>query len=170
MHSCRRWVSSTCTCSREQKHEHAYEKLGAHVREMQGVAGVAFAVWAPNAAGVSVVGDFNGWDGRLNMMRMLGASGIWEIFVPDLAPGTRYKYEIRTRDGGLMLKADPFATWMEVPPATASVVFQTSQPFHATTNGWRSARAAIMLTLADFDLRGSSRLVAARARARAIAR
>ena len=69
----------------EQKHEHAHEKLGAHVREMQGVSGVGFAVWAPNGAGVSVVGDFNGWDGRLNMMRMLGSSGIWEIFVPDLA-------------------------------------------------------------------------------------
>src|SRR5271163_647377 len=103
----------------EQKHEHAYEKLGAHIREVQGVAGVAFAVWAPNAAGISVVGDFNGWDGRLNMMRMLGASGVWEIFVPDLSPGTRYKYEIRTREGALTLKTDPFATWMEVPPGTA---------------------------------------------------
>ena len=80
----------------EQKHERIWDKLGAHVRELEGVRGVAFAVWAPNAAGVSVVGDFNGWDGRLNMMRMLGGSGIWEIFVPDLAPGTRYKYEIRT--------------------------------------------------------------------------
>ncbi len=123
----------------EQKHEHAYEKLGAHVRETQGIAGVAFAVWAPNAAGVSVVGDFNGWDGRLNMMRMLGASGIWEIFVPDLAPGTRYKYEIRTRDGALMLKTDPFATWMEVPPGTASVVFKATQPF--TDQEWIKQRA-----------------------------
>ncbi len=111
----------------EQKHEQAHEKLGAHVREVQGVNGVGFAVWAPNAAGVSVVGDFNGWDGRLNMMRMLGASGIWEIFVPDLMPGTRYKYEIRTRDGALMLKTDPFATWMEMPPGTASIVYNVSQ-------------------------------------------
>ncbi|HEV2171390.1 MAG TPA: hypothetical protein VGR40_10600, partial [Candidatus Binatus sp.] len=77
---------------REQKHERAYDKLGAHVHEMDGIAGVAFAVWAPNASGVSVVGDFNGWDGRLHMMRMLGSSGIWESFVPDIQPGTRYKY------------------------------------------------------------------------------
>src|SRR5215469_14088506 len=78
---------------REQKHERAYDKIGAHVREMDGIAGVAFAVWAPNALGVSVVGDFNGWDGRLNMMRVLGSSGIWESFVPEIKPGTRYKYE-----------------------------------------------------------------------------
>jgi 1,4-alpha-glucan branching enzyme len=123
----------------EQKHERAYEKLGAHLHEMEGVGGVAFAVWAPNAAGVSVVGDFNGWDGRLNMMRMLGASGIWEIFVPELAPGTRYKYEIHTRDGALMLKTDPYATWMEVPPGTASVVYNVSQSF--TDAGWVSERA-----------------------------
>ncbi len=123
----------------EQKHEQAHEKLGAHVREVQGVNGVGFAVWAPNAAGVSVVGDFNGWDGRLNMMRMLGASGIWEIFVPDLMPGTRYKYEIRTRDGALMLKTDPFATWMEVPPGTASIVYRVIQPF--TDEDWIKHRA-----------------------------
>jgi 1,4-alpha-glucan branching enzyme len=113
----------------EQKHEHAYEKMGAHVREVSGVAGVGFAVWAPNADGVSIVGDFNGWDGRLHMMRLLGGSGVWEVFVPDLQPGTRYKYEIRARDGSLLLKTDPFATWMEVPPGTASVVYQVTQPF-----------------------------------------
>ncbi len=124
----------------EQKHEHAHEKLGAHVREVQGVAGVAFAVWAPNAAGVSVVGDFNGWDGRLNMMRMLGASGVWEIFIPDLMPGTRYKYEIRTRDGAMFLKTDPFATWMEVPPGTASVVDRALQRF--TDAAWISDRTS----------------------------
>ncbi|HLX37431.1 MAG TPA: 1,4-alpha-glucan branching protein GlgB [Candidatus Binataceae bacterium] len=124
----------------EGKHEQAYQKLGAHVTEAQGVQGVAFAVWAPNAAGISVVGDFNGWDGRLNMMRMLGGSGIWEIFVPDLAPGTRYKYEIRTRDGALLLKTDPFATEMEVPPSTASVVYKVSQPF--SDDKWMQARAA----------------------------
>jgi 1,4-alpha-glucan branching enzyme len=124
----------------EQKHEHAHEKLGAHVREVQGVIGVAFAVWAPNAAGVSVVGDFNGWDGRLNMMRMLDGSGIWEIFVPDLMSGTRYKYEIRTRDGAQMLKTDPFATWMEVPPGTASVVYKITQPF--SDAAWMKERAA----------------------------
>ncbi|MBV8358857.1 MAG: 1,4-alpha-glucan branching enzyme, partial [Deltaproteobacteria bacterium] len=113
----------------EQKHERPYEKLGAHVHEMNGVAGVAFAVWAPNAAGVSVVGDFNGWDGRLHMMRLLGSSGIWEIFVPELEAGARYKYEIRTRDGGLMLKTDPYASAMECPPSTASVVWKSKYQF-----------------------------------------
>ncbi len=124
----------------EGKHEQAYKKLGAHPMESQGVQGVAFAVWAPNADGVSVVGDFNGWDGRLDMMRMLGGSGIWEVFVPELAPGTRYKYEIRTREGALMLKTDPFATWMEVPPSTASIVYKLSQPF--SDDAWMKQRSA----------------------------
>jgi 1,4-alpha-glucan branching enzyme len=114
----------------EQRHERAYEKLGAHVREAGGVTGVAFAVWAPNAAGVSVVGDFNGWDGRLHMMRMLGSSGIWELFVPDIRPGNRYKYEIRTRDGGLILKTDPYASWMETPPGTASIAYQPNHTYY----------------------------------------
>jgi 1,4-alpha-glucan branching enzyme len=113
----------------EGRHERIYEKLGAHVREMNGVSGVAFAVWAPNASGVSVIGDFNDWDGRLDMMRSLGASGIWEIFVPEIAPGALYKFEIRTRNGDLMVKADPFAAAAERPPATASKVFETSYPF-----------------------------------------
>ena len=106
----------------ESKHERVYDKLGAHIREMHGATGVSFAVWAPNARGVSVIGDFNGWDGRLHMMRTLGSSGVWEIFVPEVGEGTRYKFEIRTRDGDLLLKSDPFATLMEMPPATASVV------------------------------------------------
>jgi 1,4-alpha-glucan branching enzyme len=122
----------------EQKHERAYDKLGAHVHQIENVTGVAFAVWAPSAAGVSVVGDFNGWDGRLHMMRMLGSSGIWEIFVPDLAPGTRYKYEMRTADGGLLLKADPFAACTECPPGTASVVFRSNHTFY--DGRWIDAR------------------------------
>ena len=84
---------------------------------MRGTHGVSFAVWAPNARGVSVIGDFNGWDGRLHMMRTLGSSGVWEIFVPEVRRGhASYKFEIRTRDGDLLLKTDPFATSMEVPP------------------------------------------------------
>jgi 1,4-alpha-glucan branching enzyme len=122
----------------EQKHERAYDKMGAHVHQIDGVTGVAFAVWAPNAVGVSVVGDFNGWDGRLHMMRMLGSSGIWEIFIPELASGTRYKYEIRTDNGGLLLKADPFATHTECPPGTASVVFQSGHRFY--DGPWIEAR------------------------------
>jgi 1,4-alpha-glucan branching enzyme len=90
------------------------------------VAGVAFAVWAPNAASVSVVGDFNGWDGRLHPMRSLGSSGIWELFVPEVGPDSRYKFEIRTHDRKLRLKADPLAFRTEVPPANASVVFEPS--------------------------------------------
>jgi 1,4-alpha-glucan branching enzyme len=110
----------------EGRHEELYELLGAHPRELDGVTGIAFAVWAPNAASVSVVGDFNGWDGRLHPMRSLGASGIWELFLPDAATGLRYKFEIRTRDGKLRLKADPLAFRAELPPANASVVFQSS--------------------------------------------
>src|SRR5262249_4891460 len=113
----------------EQKHDRAYDKLGAHVREVVGISGVSFAVWAPNAAGVSVVGDFNRWDGRVHMMRVLGGSGVWELFIPEVGPGFKYKYEIRTRDGGLLLKSDPFAQQMEPPPATASVVYQSTYEF-----------------------------------------
>jgi 1,4-alpha-glucan branching enzyme len=106
----------------EGRHEELYEKLGAHVREVDGIAGVAFAVWAPSARSVSVVGDFNSWDGRLHPMRSLGSSGIWELFVPGIADGSRYKFEIRTADGDLALRADPFAFEAELPPKTASVV------------------------------------------------
>ncbi len=124
----------------EQKHQRAYEKMGAHVCENAGVKGVSFAVWAPDAAGVSVVGDFNGWDGRLHMMRMLGGSGVWEVFVPDLGAGARYKYEIHPRDGGLLLKTDPFAGAMEIPPRTASIVFASRYEFG--DEAWRSTRGA----------------------------
>jgi len=110
---------------REGRHEQLFDKLGAHVRRVDGVEGTSFAVWAPSARSVSVVGDFNGWDGRLDQMRSLGASGIWELFVPGLGPGAAYKYELRTRDGALRLKADPLATRTEVPPGTASVVFRS---------------------------------------------
>jgi 1,4-alpha-glucan branching enzyme len=109
----------------EGRHEELYEKLGAHVREIDGVPGVAFAVWAPSARSVSVVGDFNSWDGRLNPMRTLGPSGIWELFVPDVPEGTRYKFEIRAQDGSILLKADPYAFAVEVPPQTSSIVFRS---------------------------------------------
>jgi 1,4-alpha-glucan branching enzyme len=106
----------------EGRHERLYERLGAHVREIDGVVGTAFAVWAPNARSVSVVGDFNSWDGRLHPMRTLGASGIWELFVPEVGEGQKYKYEIRTREGQLRIKADPVAFRTELPPANASIV------------------------------------------------
>jgi len=107
----------------EGTHYDAYEKLGAHLREMEGVLGVVFAVWAPNARRVSVVGDFNHWDGRRHLMRVRGSSGIWELFLPGLGEGEDYKYEIKSRDNGaLELKADPFAFYSELRPKTASVV------------------------------------------------
>jgi 1,4-alpha-glucan branching enzyme len=109
----------------EGRHEELYARLGAHVREMDGVVGTSFAVWAPSARSVSVVGDFNSWDGRLNPMRALGASGIWELFVPDVADGTRYKFELHGADGQLRLKADPVAFYSEPPPRTASIVFRS---------------------------------------------
>jgi 1,4-alpha-glucan branching enzyme len=106
----------------EGRHEELYERLGAHVREIDGAVGTAFAVWAPNARSVSVVGDFNSWDGRLNPMRTLGSSGIWELFIPGVGDGQKYKYEIRAQDGRLRIKADPVAFATEVPPANASVI------------------------------------------------
>jgi 1,4-alpha-glucan branching enzyme len=104
------------------RHEHLYEKLGAHVREIDGVAGTAFAVWAPNARSVSVVGDFNSWDGRLHPMRSLGATGIWELFLPGVGENANYKFEVRNQNGTVHLRADPLAQATEPPPKTASVV------------------------------------------------
>ena len=107
----------------EGRHEQLYERLGAHVRELDGAIGTAFAVWAPNARSVAVVGEFNSWDGRLHPMRSLGSSGIWELFVPGVGEGAKYKFELRAQDGRLLLKADPVAFAAELPPANASVVF-----------------------------------------------
>jgi 1,4-alpha-glucan branching enzyme len=106
----------------EGRHEELYAKLGAHLREVDGVTGTSFAVWAPSARAVSVVGDFNSWDGRLHAMRSLGPTGIWELFLPEVGEGQNYKYEILTQDGEIRLKADPVAFATEVPPKTASVV------------------------------------------------
>ena len=109
--------------SGEGTHYLNYEKLGAHVREHAGVSGVEFAVWAPNAKRVSVVGVFNNWDGRVAPMRSRGASGIWEIFLPGLAEGALYKFEIFSRAGDhLGLKSDPYGFASELRPKTASVV------------------------------------------------
>ncbi len=116
----------------EGRHEELWRVLGARVLTLDGVTGTAFAVWAPNAQGVRVVGDFNGWDGVAHPMRSLGSSGVWELFVPAVGAGTRYKYEIRTRDGRLIQKADPLARAAECPPATASVV-------HTSTYEWTDA-------------------------------
>ena len=106
----------------EGTHHRPYEKLGAHPLVMDGVAGVSFAVWAPNARRVSVVGDFNGWEGRRHVMRFRYECGVWEIFLPHVLPGDFYKYEIVTMDGQSQLKADPYAFRSQLRPDTASVV------------------------------------------------
>ncbi|WP_291296732.1 1,4-alpha-glucan branching protein GlgB [Elioraea sp.] len=107
----------------EGRHRRLAEALGAHAMTIDGVSGVRFAVWAPNARRVSVVGDHNGWDGRRHPMRLRIEAGVWELFVPGLGPGARYKYELIGFDGTLLpLKADPCAGQAEHPPATASVV------------------------------------------------
>ena len=124
----------------EGRHEELYAALGAHVREHQGVRGTAFAVWAPSARSVSVVGDFNSWDGRLHPMRSLGSSGIWELFLPGVGSGARYKYEILTQAGEIRLKADPLAFATEVPPQTASVIFESEYEWDDAS--WLERRAA----------------------------
>jgi len=107
----------------EGTHLRTYDKLGAHATEIGGVPGVLFAVWAPNAARVSVAGDFNSWDGRRHPMRSRPPSGLWELFIPGLGAGEKYKYEVRSRAGGnVVQKADPFAFCSELRPRTASVV------------------------------------------------
>jgi len=106
----------------EGRHYGLYHKFGAHPRVRDGVAGTHFAVWAPNAKRVSVVGSFNHWDGRKHAMQARGGSGVWELFVPDVGEGAEYKYEIRTQRGSLLLKSDPFGFYMQRRPETASVV------------------------------------------------
>ena len=125
----------------EGTHFRSYEKLGAHPLVLGGVPGVAFAVWAPNAQRVSVVGDFNQWDGRCHPMRVRGGAGIWEIFVPGLGTGEIYKYEIRRRDNNYLgLKADPYAFYCEQRPRTASVVHDLDD-YVWQDQEWMEARA-----------------------------
>jgi 1,4-alpha-glucan branching enzyme len=106
----------------EGTHHRAFEKFGAHRITVGTTTGVHFAVWAPNANRVSLIGDLNGWDGRVNPMRLLVPSGVWEIFIPDLKDGEHYKFEIRTKTGELLKKSDPFGLAFEVPPQSASIV------------------------------------------------
>ncbi len=122
------------------KHWHAYKFMGAHPHEADGIAGILFAVWAPNAERVSVVGDFNHWDGRCHPMRVRGGSGVWELFIPDLAPGTLYKFEIRNRHTGMIiLKSDPYAQQFERRPKTASIMPQT-QSYAWHDQAWMAKR------------------------------
>ena len=126
----------------EGTHTRLFDRLGAHPCLHDGLAGVSFAVWAPEALRVSVVGDFNAWDGRRHPMRKRVASGLWEIFLPGVAEGARYKYEILGRHGQVVpLKADPLGFAAELRPATASVVCRTDD-FTWTDAAWLAARAA----------------------------
>ena len=127
----------------EGRHEELWAVLGSHVRSYETlsgpVTGTSFAVWAPNAQGVRVVGDFNYWDGVGHPMRAMGASGVWELFVPNVGDGTRYKYQVLGRDGVWRQKADPFAFATEVPPSTASVVYTSTHTW--ADEEWLAQRA-----------------------------
>lgn len=103
-------------------HWRIYDKLGAHIREVHGTVGVNFAVWAPNAQSVQLVGDFNHWDGRSHSMQKQIPSGIWELFVPNIGAGQKYKFRVRTQDGQVIDKTDPYGVFAELPPRTASIV------------------------------------------------
>jgi 1,4-alpha-glucan branching enzyme len=118
----------------EGTHYRSFEKLGAHRIRVGSTTGVHFAVWAPSADRVSVIGDFNGWDGRVHAMRLLVPNGIWEIFIPDLPDGEKYKFEIRAASGALRQKSDPYGLAFEVPPRSASVVRDISR------HQWRDDR------------------------------
>lgn len=118
-----------------------YRKLGGHLKTVNGVRGAGFAVWAPSAARVSVVGDFNYWDGRIHPMRPLGSSGVWEVFIPGLEEGQKYKYEIKDQGGHLHLKTDPYGTYFESPPHNASILKKVDQ-YAWTDEEWMVARAS----------------------------
>jgi 1,4-alpha-glucan branching enzyme len=125
----------------EGNHLQLYEKFGAHLRRIDGDDGVYFAVWAPNAQRVSVVGDFNGWDGRVNPMRRLLGSGVWELFLPGVREGAHYKFEIRTPGGALLLKADPFGLFSQHGKETSSMVYNLDR-YQWSDREWMEARPA----------------------------
>ncbi len=118
----------------------AYNKMGAHLRSVDGVKGASFVVWAPCARRVSVVGDFNGWDGRYHPMRPMGASGVWELFIPGLSEGQKYKFEIKAADGSLLMKSDPYGTAFEPPPGNASYLCEVGG-FKWTDGDWMRSAA-----------------------------
>ena len=125
----------------EGNHLQIYEKFGAHLRTIGNAHGVYFSVWAPNAQRVSVVGDFNGWDGRVNPMRRLLGSGVWELFLPEIEEGVHYKFEIRTPGGALLLKSDPFGFFSQHGIQTSSMVYNLDR-YQWRDGAWMEARAA----------------------------
>ncbi|WP_130179229.1 1,4-alpha-glucan branching protein GlgB [Cryobacterium sp. SO1] len=128
----------------EGRHERLWDVLGAHVRTFTGVTkpvnGTSFSVWAPHARAVRVIGDFNSWSGVLHSMRNMGSTGVWELFVPGLAAGSNYKFEILTQAGEWVQKADPMARYTEIPPLTASVVGETDYSWNDAD--WLATRSA----------------------------
>ncbi|MFQ5645730.1 MAG: 1,4-alpha-glucan branching protein GlgB [bacterium] len=123
----------------EGAHNHIYSRLGANFIEVEGVRGVLFGVWAPNARRVSVVGDFNAWDGRRHSMRCRGDSGVWEIFIPELEPGSLYKFELKTQPDRYFLKSDPYARYCELRPQTASRTYDLSL-YRWSDDAWMKKR------------------------------
>lgn len=121
------------------RHEDLWKVMGAHCKNVQGVDGVAFTVWAPSAQGVRVIGDFNMWDGTGYPMRSMGSSGVWELFVPGIGTGTKYKFNILTQAGDWLTKSDPMAFYTELPPANASVVFESNYQWNDAN--WLEQRA-----------------------------
>src|SRR5437588_7355406 len=126
----------------EGRHRALWRVLGAHRRCHEAVEGTSFAVWAPNAQSVRVVGDWNFWDGRVQPMRSLGSSGVWELFVPGVETAARYKFEMISAAGRRILKADPFAFATEVPPGTASVVVDEPE-YEWRDSAWMDTRPAV---------------------------
>jgi 1,4-alpha-glucan branching enzyme len=132
-------------------HYKIFNVLGGRLVHHDGVAGAKFAVWAPNASSVSLVGDFNHWDGRANPMRSMGASGVWELFVPGLEQGEHYKFEIKTQDGAVLLKSDPYAYYSEVRPKTASRLFDIDN-FKWTDQEWIQNRGGLNRPLNIYEV------------------
>ena len=122
----------------EGNHLEMYKRLGAHIMEMDGIKGVGFAVWAPNAKRVSVVGGFNNWDGRAHVMRKHPTCGVWDIFIPGISAGELYKYEIKTQEDYILVKSDPVAFWSEKRPNTASIVYDSK--YNWNDEGWMNYR------------------------------
>ena len=126
----------------EGRHHRIYQQLGAHPIEVDGISGVVFRVWAPNAKRVSVVGDFNAWDGRRHPMRTLGSSGIWELFIPELALGELYKFELKPAQGSPFLKSDPYAFYAEMRPNTACRVYDPTR-YQWSDHEWMQQRGQL---------------------------
>jgi 1,4-alpha-glucan branching enzyme len=146
---------------KEGRHEELWKVLGSHVRSFKDTIGVtegtSFAVWAPNAKAVRVVGDFNNWNGFAHSMRVMGDSGVWELFIPGIGAGSTYKYEILTKAGHWIKKIDPLAQYAQVPPDTASIVTQSDYKW--TDASWLKTRAksdALKLPMTTYELHAGS--------------